>query len=58
MPASGLDAALSPGGPNEFTDQGGNDGTLALGWGSGTANFTYLISVRISHTIPPLIDKI
>jgi len=40
----GLDAALSPGGPNEFTDQGGNDGTLALGWGSGTANFTYLIS--------------
>ncbi|KAI0319664.1 beta-glucosidase [Amylostereum chailletii] len=31
-------------GPNEFSDQGGVDGILAMGWGSGTANFTYLIS--------------
>ncbi|KAG6852582.1 hypothetical protein C0991_010840 [Blastosporella zonata] len=31
-------------GPNEFRDQGGNDGILAMGGGSGTANFTYLIS--------------
>ncbi|KAI0293191.1 glycoside hydrolase family 3 protein [Multifurca ochricompacta] len=31
-------------GPNEFSDQGGVDGTLAMGWGSGTAWFTYLIS--------------
>ncbi|KAH9016754.1 beta-glucosidase, partial [Lactarius hengduanensis] len=31
-------------GPNRFTDQGGVDGVLAMGWGSGTAQFTYLIS--------------
>ncbi|KAH8985169.1 beta-glucosidase [Lactarius akahatsu] len=31
-------------GPNGFTDQGGVDGVLAMGWGSGTAQFTYLIS--------------
>ncbi|KAI0248423.1 beta-glucosidase [Lactifluus subvellereus] len=31
-------------GPNEFGDQGGVDGILAMGWGSGTAWFTYLIS--------------
>ncbi|KAG6902651.1 hypothetical protein C0995_013776 [Termitomyces sp. Mi166 len=31
-------------GPNAFRDQSGNDGILAMGGGSGTANFTYLIS--------------
>ncbi|KAH9055804.1 beta-glucosidase [Lactarius deliciosus] len=31
-------------GPNGFTDQGGVDGVLAMGWGSGTAKLTYLIS--------------
>ncbi|KAH8999621.1 beta-glucosidase [Lactarius hatsudake] len=31
-------------GPNGFTDQGGVDGVLAMGWGSGTAQLTYLIS--------------
>ncbi|KAF8496226.1 beta-glucosidase [Russula emetica] len=31
-------------GPNEFTFQGGVDGILAIGWGSGTASFTYKIS--------------
>ncbi|KAI0034487.1 beta-glucosidase [Vararia minispora EC-137] len=31
-------------GPNVAGDQGGVDGILAMGWGSGTANFTYLIS--------------
>ncbi|KAF8064003.1 glycoside hydrolase family 3 protein [Lyophyllum atratum] len=31
-------------GPNAFRDQGGNDGILAMGGGSGTADFTYLIS--------------
>ena len=31
-------------GPNGFPDHGGDDGVLAMGWGSGTANFTYLIS--------------
>ncbi|KAH8116098.1 beta-glucosidase [Phellopilus nigrolimitatus] len=40
----GSDAGPQPGGPNEFTDNGGNAGILAMGWGSGTANFTYLVS--------------
>ncbi|KAK1229387.1 hypothetical protein PQX77_007564 [Marasmius sp. AFHP31] len=29
-------------GPNGYTDRGGNDGVLAMGWGSGTADFPYL----------------
>jgi hypothetical protein len=42
----GSDAGPGRMGPNEFSDQGGAiTGTLAMGWGSGTANFTYLISV-------------
>ncbi|TDL14863.1 glycoside hydrolase family 3 protein [Rickenella mellea] len=41
---AGSDAGPAPGGPNQFSDQGGNAGILALGWGSGTANFTYLVS--------------
>lgn len=40
----GSDAGPGKLGPNEFADQGGSDGILAMGWGSGTANFTYLIS--------------
>jgi beta-glucosidase len=40
----GSDAGPGKIGPNEFADQGGVDGILAIGWGSGTANFTYLIS--------------
>ncbi|KAH7882461.1 glycoside hydrolase family 3 protein [Phlebopus sp. FC_14] len=40
----GSDARPGLSGPNEFTDQGGSDGILAMGWGSGTANFPYLIS--------------
>ncbi|KAJ6617970.1 beta-glucosidase [Mycena sp. CBHHK59/15] len=40
----GSDAGPGKIGPNEFADQGGVDGILAMGWGSGTANFTYLIS--------------
>ncbi|KAI9457435.1 beta-glucosidase [Lactarius psammicola] len=41
----GSDAAPArKAGPNGFTDQGGVDGVLAMGWGSGTARFTYLIS--------------
>ncbi|KAI9457438.1 beta-glucosidase [Lactarius psammicola] len=31
-------------GPNAFSSQSGVDGILAMGWGSGTAKFTYLIS--------------
>ncbi|KAI9434686.1 glycoside hydrolase family 3 protein [Lactarius indigo] len=31
-------------GPNKFSDQGGVDGILAMGWGSGAAWYSYLIS--------------
>jgi beta-glucosidase len=42
----GSDAGPGRLGPNEFPDQGGAiTGILAMGWGSGTANFTYLINV-------------
>ncbi|OJA09073.1 hypothetical protein AZE42_06761 [Rhizopogon vesiculosus] len=40
----GSDAGPGKSGPNEFSDQGGSDGILAMGWGSGTADFPYLIS--------------
>ncbi|KAG6828183.1 hypothetical protein H0H92_008842 [Tricholoma furcatifolium] len=40
----GSDAGPAQIGANEFSDQGGQDGILAMGWGSGTANFTYLVS--------------
>ena len=40
----GSDAAPGIGGPNQFPDRGGTNGTLAMGWGSGTAQFPYLVS--------------
>jgi hypothetical protein len=40
----GEDAHDNPGGPNACSDRGCNAGTLAMGWGSGTANFPYLIA--------------
>ena len=40
----GEDAHDNPGGPNSCSDRGCDIGTLAMGWGSGTANFPYLIS--------------
>ncbi|KAF8958580.1 glycoside hydrolase family 3 protein [Flammula alnicola] len=40
----GSGAGPGKAGPNEFADQGGTDGVLAMGWGSGTANFTYLVT--------------
>ncbi|KAI9646460.1 beta-glucosidase [Ciborinia camelliae] len=40
----GEDAHDNPDGPNACGDRGCNIGTLAMGWGSGTANFPYLIS--------------
>lgn len=39
----GEDARLSHEGINACKDQGCNDGTLASGWGSGAADFPYLI---------------
>jgi beta-glucosidase len=40
----GDDAGDNPLGPNGCPDRGCNSGTLAMGWGSGTTNFPYLIS--------------
>lgn len=40
----GEDAETNPLGPNGCGDRGCDDGTNALGWGSGTANFPFLVS--------------
>ncbi|KAK3654337.1 cytoskeletal protein binding [Elasticomyces elasticus] len=40
----GEDAAENPLGPNGCSDRGCDEGTLAMGWGSGTANFPYLVT--------------
>lgn len=39
----GYDAGANPDGPNGCSDRGCDNGTLAMGWGSGTANFPYLV---------------
>ncbi|OLN87454.1 putative beta-glucosidase A [Colletotrichum chlorophyti] len=40
----GEDAGPNPRGPNGCSDRGCNLGTLAASWGSGTANYPYLIT--------------
>ena len=40
----GEDAGSNPAGPNGCGDRGCDDGTLAIGWGSGTASFPYLVT--------------
>nr|ANR02039.1 beta-glucosidase [Amesia atrobrunnea] len=40
----GEDAGPNPNGPNGCADRGCDDGTLAMGWGSGTAEFPYLVT--------------
>lgn len=40
----GEDAGPNPNGPNSCSDRGCDSGTLAMGWGSGTANFPYLVT--------------
>lgn len=40
----GSDAAEPMYGPNGCSDRGCDNGTLAMGWGSGSANFPYLIT--------------
>lgn len=40
----GNDAGDNPTGPNGCSDRGCDNGTLALAWGSGTANFPYLVT--------------
>jgi len=43
MALIGSDMGPSLQGPNGYSDRGGDDGTLAMGWGSGTADFPYLV---------------
>ncbi|KAK2732885.1 hypothetical protein FQN57_002451 [Myotisia sp. PD_48] len=40
----GEDAGPNPRGPNGCPDRGCSSGTLAMGWGSGTADFPYLVT--------------
>ncbi|KAK7753481.1 beta-glucosidase [Diatrype stigma] len=40
----GEDAGPNPYGPNGCSDRGCNNGTLAMSWGSGTAEFPYLVT--------------
>ncbi|KAL2259637.1 hypothetical protein VTK26DRAFT_6628 [Humicola hyalothermophila] len=40
----GEDAGANPDGPNSCADRGCSSGTLAMGWGSGSANFPYLVT--------------
>lgn len=40
----GEDAGANPAGPNSCPDRGCDDGTLGMGWGSGSSNFPYLIT--------------
>ncbi|CAK7217980.1 beta-glucosidase [Sporothrix curviconia] len=40
----GEDAGSNPDGPNGCSDRGCDNGTLGMAWGSGTANFPYLIT--------------
>ncbi|QDS75093.1 hypothetical protein FKW77_007013 [Venturia effusa] len=40
----GFDAITNPNGANACVDRGCDDGTLAMGWGSGTADYPYLSS--------------
>ncbi|KZT29530.1 glycoside hydrolase family 3 protein [Neolentinus lepideus HHB14362 ss-1] len=55
----GSDAGPDLRGPNGYPDRGGDDGVLAMGWGSGSDNFPWLISpleaiqarARLDHTL-------
>ena len=44
MAIIGEDAFDNADGPNACVDRGCNNGTLAMGWGSGTSEFPYLVS--------------
>jgi beta-glucosidase len=49
----GEDAGPNPRGPNGCENRGCDDGTLAMGWGSGTAEFPYLVTpdTAIQNTV-------
>ena len=48
----GSDLGPSLQGPNGYVDRGGDDGTLAMGWGSGTADFPYLVDLLQAISLP------
>ncbi|KAH7038027.1 glycosyl hydrolase family 3 N terminal domain-containing protein [Microdochium trichocladiopsis] len=53
----GQDAGPNPRGPNGCPDRGCNDGTLAMSWGSGTAEFPYLVTPAEALQYQALQDK-
>ena len=46
----GEDAGANPYGANGCPDHGCDNGTLAMGWGSGTADFPYIVTPEIAIT--------
>lgn len=52
----GQDAIVNPSGANSCTDRACDTGTLAMGWGSGTADFPYLISPLVAIQAQAAID--
>jgi hypothetical protein len=56
----GNDAGPNSQGINGCTDRGCNNGILAQGWGSGTAEYPYVINVGflISNTVVPNIEEL
>lgn len=52
----GNDAGSAPYGPNGFVDRGGDNGTLGMAWGSGSANFPYLVTPESALQAQALAD--
>lgn len=50
----GQDAIVNPDGPNACVDRGCNTGTLAMGWGSGTAEFPVSMPIPADPTASPM----
>ncbi|KAI8962817.1 glycoside hydrolase family 3 protein [Daldinia sp. FL1419] len=53
----GEDAGPNPSGPNSCPDRGCDSGTLAMGWGSGTADFPYLVAPIDALQVQALEDR-
>lgn len=53
----GYDLGPSLLGPNGFDDRGGDNGTLAMGWGSGTAEFPYLVDPLQAFSVQARKDR-
>ena len=53
----GYDLGPSLLGPNGYSDRGGDQGTLAMGWGSGTADFPYLVDPLQAFSVQARRDR-